>query len=241
VKRATFLCAVSDYTAHEIVQEYSLTRPKPRVIYNGVQLRRRVPIESRSDNIVVFTGTLVRKKGVLALAEAWKAVNQEVSSAELHLFGKEGADRDGNKMSELIKGIAGPQAARSLCFHGHVSWDVLSQALDRARVAVFPSFSEAFSLAPLEAMAGGCPTIATSRVSGPEMIVDGRDGLLVDPGSPADVASSIVSVLNRDDLARRLSAAGHARVKRDFEASKTVRENEQFFECCIAGFRNQSG
>ena len=74
--------------------------------------------------------------------------------------------------------------APSVRFHGAVPHPVVLSALASARVAVFPSFAEAFGLAPLEAMAHACPTIFSRRGSGPELICDGRDGLLVDPSNP---------------------------------------------------------
>ena len=57
----------------------------------------------------------------------------------------------------------------------------LVEEFQRARVIVLPSYAEGFSLTPLHAMAAGCPTVYTSRGSGPEVIEDGRDGLLIDP------------------------------------------------------------
>jgi glycosyltransferase involved in cell wall biosynthesis len=111
------------------------------------------------------------------------------------------------------------------------------ESLHSARVAVFPSFAEAFALAPLEAMAAGCPTISTRRGSGPEMIVEDRDGVLVDPGRPEEIADAILAILGDDALARRLGAAGRRRAKEAFSLPVVVARNEEFFAGCIRGFR----
>jgi len=55
-------------------------------------------------------------------------------------------------------------------FKGHVSQETLFTQLAGAVAAVFPSYSECFALAPMEAMAAGCAVINTSRASGAELV-----------------------------------------------------------------------
>jgi len=88
-------------------------------------------------------------------------------------------------------------------------------------------------------MAQGCPTIYSMLGSGPELIDDGRDGLLVDPASPQQIAEAIVCLLRNDDLARRLGAAGRERVQRAFSIDRIVRINEDFYAECARRFRNE--
>ncbi len=66
---------------------------------------------------------------------------------------------------------------------------------------MFPSYAEAFALAPLEAMAAGCPTVYSQRGSGPELIENNRDGLLVEPDQPGEIAETIIRVLEDNNLA----------------------------------------
>jgi hypothetical protein len=82
------------------------------------------------------------------------------------------------------------------------------------RAAVFPSYAEAFSMVPLEAMAQGCPVIYSNRHSGPELIDHGRNGLLVDPDRSDEIAAAIVRLLRDGAEAARLGAAGRDDVAR---------------------------
>jgi len=236
-ERATFLCAVSAYAGEGVLSGFNLMRRDLTVIHNGVELRRFVPIDERRVGQVVFSGTLAQGKGVLTLTRAWREVIRTKPSAVLHVYGKDSIGPYGRQMSEEMRDAAGADAARSIVFHGHVPWEELSTALDQARVAVFPSFSEAFSLAPLEAMAGGCPTISTKRASGPEMIEDGRDGLLVDPAAPDDIARAIISLLSNDVLSRAVGRGGYERVRRDFSIEDLTKVNEEYYRECIRSFR----
>jgi glycosyltransferase involved in cell wall biosynthesis len=128
------------------------------------------------------------------------------------------------------------QERSSVLFCGHVSREELFEKLSTARVAVFPSFSEAFALAPLEAMACGCPTIYTRLTSGPETIRDGVDGLLADPHHPEQIASAILTILQHDDQARKFSQSGRERVLNTFTIQQILPMNEQFFSDVIHSF-----
>jgi phosphatidylinositol alpha-1,6-mannosyltransferase len=86
----------------------------------------------------------------------------------------------------------------------------------QAHVFVMPSRlspsggGEGFGIVFLEAAAHGVPSV-TARVGGAaEAVVDGETGLLVDPTSPAEVATAIIRILTDDALRRRLGSAGRS-------------------------------
>ncbi len=76
-------------------------------------------------------------------------------------------------------------------------------------VAVLPSYREAQGLTILEAMALSRPVVASSVGGIPEMIEDGRNGLLVPPHDPPALADAIVRLLTDHQLADMIGRAGH--------------------------------
>jgi glycosyltransferase involved in cell wall biosynthesis len=124
----------------------------------------------------------------------------------------------------------------SVLFHGHVGAAELHEALSTARVGVFPSYTEAFALAPLESMGCGCPTISTKLSSGPEQVRQEIDGLLVDPGRPDEISDAIVRILQDASLAERLGLAGRERVLCNFTVSALLPVNENFYEQVLRSF-----
>jgi len=236
LRRADFLCSSSHYTASRTRSLFRLKESPIQVLHNPVTTSVSASDVRRSKNQVVFTGTLTPKKGVLSLMAAWPMILRERPEATLHIFGKDGRTAEGKSMREHLRASL-PSAIRdSVQFYGHVDADRLQEALRSARVAVFPSYAEAFALSPMEAMAEGCPTIYSSRASGPELIEDGRNGLLVDPDRPEGIALAIVKVLQDDCLAETLGAAGKERVERNFSLSVLLSQNIDFYTECLRSF-----
>ena len=116
----------------------------------------------------------------------------------------------------------------------------LRAVYQKCGMAIFPSYAEAFAMAPLEAMAEACPVICSTRSSGPEMVRHGCDGLLVDPDDEAEIAASIVQLLEDDPLARRLGTAGLETVRERFWSERTITQMVEFYSKCISHF-HQNG
>jgi colanic acid/amylovoran biosynthesis glycosyltransferase len=81
----------------------------------------------------------------------------------------------------------------------------------------------------MEAMALGTPVVST-RVSGiPELIEDGREGLLVPEKDPSALAAAIARLLDDPDLGPRMAVAARAKVEREFDAAIEARKLLEFF------------
>ena len=113
--------------------------------------------------------------------------------------------------------------------------------LAEAAVAVFPSYAETFAMAPLEAMACGCPTIYSRIGSGPELMEDARHGLLVEPKRPKEIAAAIVRLLKDRAFARGLGEAGQQRASSLFSMENLLPENVAFYRTCVKEFQAGAG
>src|SRR5579871_439561 len=81
-------------------------------------------------------------------------------------------------------------------------------------------------------MAQGCPTIYSRLSSGPELITDGEDGVLIDPANEQQIAGAIIRVIGDRTLAQRLGAAGRLRAE-NFSVETLARQNVAFYEHCL--------
>jgi glycosyltransferase involved in cell wall biosynthesis len=140
-------------------------------------------------------------------------------------------------MQQYLLTCVSPEARTTIHMHGNVEQAKIRSALQSANLAVFPSYSEAFALAPMEAMAEGCPTIYSRRASGTELIEHGRNGLLIDPDDVQGIAQSILRVLRDQRLAAELGREARDTILGRFSPAAMIQKNIDFYERCIRAFR----
>ncbi len=239
LRRGDYICSESRYLAKRTRELFAREAGPDTVIYNPVEVPELLPDARRVPQYVMFAGTLTRKKGIISLVRSWPRVKEESPAAELHIWGKDGQTDEGGSMEEFLRSIIPDDMAESVRFHGHVPLGELLEGFRTAGMAVLPSYAEGFALTPLHAMAAGCPTIYTTRGSGPELIEHGRTGLLVDPDRPDQIAGSILSLLHDAPLARRLGAEGRSHVERNFSREVILAQNEEFYRRCVGDFRKR--
>lgn len=88
---------------------------------------------------------------------------------------------------------------------------------------------EGLPLALLEAMAAGVPVVATAVGGIPEVVIDGREGMLVPFGDPADLTREVLALLAEPERRRQLAVAARRRVEQDFSVGRMVRELEALY------------
>jgi glycosyltransferase involved in cell wall biosynthesis len=119
---------------------------------------------------------------------------------------------------------------------GRIHWvgiqDDVWRYMTAADVYIQASRSEALGLAILEAMARGVPVVGTSVGGIPEVILDGENGLLVPPASPAELAHAVTRLLNDEALRARFARAGRETCEHRFDivqsAQALVEDHYQF-------------
>jgi glycogen synthase len=231
IQRADHVLSVSRYTANRTQEIFSLPL-SPTIIYNSVIPPDQERIRTKNRDLVCYTGTLIQKKGVFALAQAWRLVKLRRPNARLMMIGKDGRHA-GRSSIEIIRELAG-SCADSIDIVGHLPKQEMEALLITADVAVYPSYSEAFALAPMEAMALGIPTIYTSRSSGRELIRHGIDGWLCDPDNIEDLANHIAHLLESEALRHQFGEAGRRRIIEDFPYRSLLQETLDFYRHCTA-------
>jgi len=153
----------------------------------------------RDDPVVAFCGRLEGRKGVQVLIAAMRVVWQSHPEARLVLLGPDGAWRGGS-MASHVREEAGPFRER-IHHLGSQPPELLYPSFAHADVVALPSLWENFPLSALEAMAIGCPLVATGGSGYDDFVRSGSNGLLVRPGDEVELAEAILGLLQ--DPARR--------------------------------------
>ncbi|MFS8584587.1 MAG: glycosyltransferase family 1 protein [Acidimicrobiia bacterium] len=174
-------------------------------------VRRRYGIEGR---YVLSVSTLEPRKNLRRLVEAVARLPHR--DVQLVVVGPEGwGDALGDAASRLGDRVR---------LTGFVPGSDLAPLYRGAAVMCYPSLWEGYGLPVAEAMGAGAPVV-TSAGTATEELVEGGAGLAVDPTDVDAIAGALAAVLDDDDLADRLRAAGRARAGEwtwDVTAARTV-------------------
>ena len=166
-------------------------------------------------------GRLEEQKGHLNLLEALAQVRQELPEATLLLVG------DGRLRPDLERRARELGLAERVRFLGtRRDLPLIYQALD---LFVQPSWWEGLPLALLKAMGAGLPVLAT-RVSGVrEVINDGGNGRLVEPGDAAALARVLLELYRQPERRARLGAAARLTIQEGYSLEAMVAQLEQLY------------
>lgn len=238
--RADYWIAVSQYVAACTEQEANIQLTSPvEVVYNAVNSERFCPdpaIEVEP-GLVVFVNSVLPKKGAEELVLAMNRVVRERPEAKLVLVGRnQFCLPDGTAYQAHLLALADEVLRSQLVFAGHADSEAVLNWLRRAQVCCFPSHSESFGIAPVEAMAVGRPTVYMRSGPGPEVIEHGVSGLLADTFAPDSLADCILQLLRDPQKADRLGRAARERVLTHFNHRQWVEKNIAIYSRIIAEY-----
>ena len=162
---------------------------------------------------VVFLGEIGERKGTFALLEAWAklaAMPDVLDGARLTIAGDRGVERAHATVAALGLGDV-------VDIRAWLSPSEVQRLLADADIFVLPSLSEGQPMAVLEAMAHGLCVVVSDVGGIPEMIEDGRSGLLVPAGDVDALQMVLRTVLADADLRHELGAGARRRVSAEFD------------------------
>jgi glycosyltransferase involved in cell wall biosynthesis len=158
------------------------------------------PLPSRPQ--ALFVGVLERYKNVDGLADAWRKAAPRVPDARLRLVGS-------GTLQPVVERLL-RDLAEQTSWTEQLPQREISAALDESTLLVLPSRSEGMGRVIVEAFCRARPVIGSSVGGIPDLVRDGTNGLLVEPGDTDALADAIVRLFSDRALAERLSKGAHA-------------------------------
>lgn len=159
-------------------------------------------------------------KNILGMIKAFAVIAQRFANAQLRIAGT----AEPAYLRECERQIKINNLQNSVHMLGNLSIKDIQFELSKAHCASLPSFQENTPLSIAEAMAVGVPVVG-ARVGGiPEMVEDGKTGLLVDPYNTEDIAEAICKILSDENLARSMSQRAKQIAKSRFMASVVCKQ-----------------
>ena len=159
--------------------------------------------------LVLYIGTLARDKGAIQLVEAMRRLWAQGADATLALIGAPLAH-----FTSYYEQLPDEARAR-IRLLAYAPDAVKRDALAAADLFAMPSRTDSFGIVYLEAWCYGLPVVGARAGGVPDVIADGQDGLLVTFGDVPALAAAVGELLADRERARRLGAAGRAKVLRE--------------------------
>ncbi|MGB2598964.1 MAG: glycosyltransferase family 4 protein [Candidatus Omnitrophota bacterium] len=172
---------------------------------------------------IIFVGRLFSNKGLHVLVEASKLLKESGKTFQITVAGK-GDEEYESSVKRKVKDYG---LEESFAFKGMVPQDDLPDYYRSSDIAVVPSLQEAFGITLIEAMSCGLPVVASRTQAIPEIINDGVDGVLVEPGDPGSLAKGLARLI--EDKGKRASLGASAREKaiNEFSLDKYIEKLEK--------------
>lgn len=208
-----------------------MTSKKAVVVHNSIDLMDfnslRPDIIKRQLNIkgpsIAYVGTLEERKGVKYLIQAFPKIKTSFPQLKLLIVGSTlpGQKSYVNKLKSIIKDP-------NLMFLGARNdvYDIMAAC----ELLIVPSLSEAFGRVIIEAMACSKPVIATNVGGIPEIIEDGKTGIIIKPRSLAEIAKEATLLLKNRQKMDSMGLAARKRVEQYFTIERQVRRIEEILD-----------
>jgi GT2 family glycosyltransferase len=182
---------------------------------------------------VLFLSTLLHLKGPLTLLEALASIHRTRQDFRCTLAGGWGSDA--SVMQPLIAHhIAAGQLEKAVSLPGAVDGQRKLDLLGDADLFVFPTLGDSYGIVLLEAMRAGLPIVASRVGAVPEIVSDGSNGFLCEPGKADELAEKIVALLDHPELCRQMSANNRRRFEQFFTAEQFAGRMAGVFDSVIA-------
>ncbi|MCK4791247.1 MAG: glycosyltransferase family 4 protein [Desulfobacteraceae bacterium] len=258
IGKADQIIGCSEYITQRIRDRFPELAASNHTLFNGVNpnqssINGQKTDKTDSSKRLLFVGRLSPEKGVHVLLDAYQKIIRHDKNVTLTLIGPQSA-----APAEYIVNISDDPKVKELSsYYGSGYQDILEKQIFEhinkdiffinslpykeivryyfdTDVFVFPSvWHEPFGMPVIEAMVCGKPVVATRSGGIPELIEDGRSGLLVDRDDSDALAGAILRLLNDKNLRESMGKAGRERVLEKFTWDKVANDLMKLYQSIL--------
>jgi glycosyltransferase involved in cell wall biosynthesis len=225
---------VSDAVRDLVLQREKLPPSRVEVVHNGIrfsepppdprmdELRREMGIRPDSPVVLMVANYDRPVKGVAHFLDSIPLIRRELPGTRFVLIGH------GRREAEFRR------KAEALGIEDVLLMPGFREDVDRfyalADLSVLTSLSEGLSITILESMRHGVPVVVTDVGGNPEIVKQGRTGLLVPPGDPARFAEAVVRLLRDPALRSRFGQEARRVIREEFGLDRVVEGYGRIYE-----------
>lgn len=191
IRNVDYAVCVSDLLTNKLKEKIHVNNVK--TIYNGINFysdNKEDKIKNR-DVTILTVATLIPRKNVDLVIQAFKIISDQYNSATLHIIG-EGIER--NRLELKTKEL---NLENKVKFLGQVDNKSVYEQMKRSKIFLLPSVNEGFGIVYAEAMYNGCFTVGTKEEGIDGFIKDQFNGFLIEP-NVEDIFNKVSFILKNE-------------------------------------------
>jgi glycosyltransferase involved in cell wall biosynthesis len=216
----------------QMITEYNLPSSKVNAIHIGEH--EVAPFKeyegkdiAEDGNMILFFGRIYRYKGLEYLIKAEPAITREVPNAKIVIAG----------VGEDFRRYEGMMGDRKNAFTVHnyrISYKEGAELFQRCSVVVLPYVEASQSGVIPTAYSFSKPVVVTNVGSIPEIVEDGKTGLIVPPRDPKALSEAIIRLLKDDRLRQEMGENAHRKLQEDFSWDRIAEKTIMVYEKAMA-------
>ena len=231
---------VSEFSKRQLVSTLGVDGDRVEVVANGVDERfspgpKDETLRSRlglgRGPVALFLGGLKRRKSLPFLLDVWRAVATARPEATLIVAGTGPLEAELRARAERLA------LGRQVIFTGRVPEAEKVAYYRLADLFVFPSSLEGFGLVVGEAMSCGLAVVTSDQGALPELVVDGRGGMVCPDRGLAAFTRAVLQLLDAPDLRARLGGFNRDRVEQRFRWDRAARRVLDIYDEVLADWK----
>jgi len=226
-----FVIAPSRVAARHMRDKFGTSEDKIRIISRWVDLDRFNFTDyknRRESNYIVSIGRISQSKGYEHLIKGFKKVVRFNPYLKLRIVGS--ADKSKQRYLEYLKTLVNRFSLNYNVEFVGLKQDI-EDILSKARILVAPSvIEESFGRVVVEAFACGVPVVATAVGGFKEIVQDGKNGVLVEPGDSLAISKGIISILDDFNFAERIVKQAREDVERKYTMEECLLKTKEVYK-----------
>jgi len=219
VARQSYAVITPSKYLKKIVEQWRVPNEKIKVIYNAIEIPNKVSeFDLKVKNNIVLN---------IARLEKWKNVDAVIISI--------------SKLNKVTLVVVGDGAERSylenlskklnanVIFLGNIPHEKIFSLMKKAKVLVLVSYYEGLSHVLVEACYMGLPIIASNVGGNPEVVINGKNGFLVEPNDVDDIATKINLIINNPNLESKFRE-NCKKISKEFTWEENIKRLEKILQ-----------
>ena len=237
VRKAKAWIAPTQFAGELSAKLFSLPKQKVKTINYGLNLKKfnnENPTQFEQ-GLILYIGTIIRKKGVFELPMIFNLVKNQCSNAKLILIGGDSEDIQSRNKStwEMVKQEFSAEDLNDVTYLGKIAYQEVQDYIKKANVCVFPTYAETLGMVTIESMAMQKPVVNSNIGWANELMINEESGFLVHPANHEEYANRIVQILENENLQFKMGKKANEFVCTKFDIQKIVLENIEFYQNII--------